>query len=169
MTEPQRANTAEAFGQHAWLGRSLTAQPFGADDGSADPALAAALAAGGRRAGRGRPRRRPRVPVVAVLGDGPAPVGVHGRPVDKSATWPIATWGPTAASALPVFASSDALAAWDAAARPVPAEGPRAALSAVQDGYAALMSSTRVARLRRAPAARAVGACPGPFLVASGA
>jgi hypothetical protein len=41
--------------------------------------------------------------------------------------------------ALPVFSSLAALVAWDAAARPMPAEGPRAALSAVADGCEALV------------------------------
>ena len=41
--------------------------------------------------------------------------------------------------ALPVFSSLHTLTAWDRTARPVPAQGPRAALSAVGDGCAALV------------------------------
>ena len=140
MSRPEPTGTADSAGV-PWTGRTLTAQPFPGDDGSADPALAAALAAGEvEQVAAALVAARVLVPVVAVLGDGPAPVGVHGRPVDKSADMAVATLvAPDGRRALPVFTSSAALAAWDAAARPVPAEGPRAALSAVHDGCAALV------------------------------
>jgi hypothetical protein len=134
------ANPADSAGV-PWAGRTLTPQPFVGDDGTADPALALALAAGDvEQVAAALIAARVLVPVVAVLGDGPAPIGPHGRPVDKSADMAVATLvAPDGGRALPVFTSSTALAAWDAAARPVPAEGPRAALSAVQDGCAALV------------------------------
>ena len=124
-----------------WAGRTLTPQPFAGDDGAADPALAAALAAAdAERAAVALLTARVFVPVVAVLGDDPAPIGPHGRRVDKSADMAVATLvAPDGRRALPVFSGTAALAAWDAAARPVPSEGPRAALSAVQDGCSALL------------------------------
>ena len=123
-----------------WAGRSLTPQPFAGDDGSADAGLAAALAAGdAEQVAAALLTARVLVPVVAVLGEDAAPIGPHGRPVDKSADMAVATLvGPDGRRALPVFSSSATLATWDAA-RPVPAEGPRAALSAVQDGCTALI------------------------------
>jgi hypothetical protein len=131
-----------------WAGRTLTSQPFAADDGTADAALAAALAAGdAEQVAAALLAARVFVPVVAVLGDGPAPVGPHGRPVDKSADMAVATLvAPDGRRALPVFSSAAALAGWDATARPVPAEGPRAALSAVQDGCTALLVDPGSAR-----------------------
>jgi hypothetical protein len=131
-----------------WAGRTLTSQPFTADDGSAAPALAAALATGDvERVAAALAAARVLVPVVAVLGEGPSPVGPHGRPVDKSADMAVATLvAPDGRRALPVFSSAAALSGWDATARPVPAEGPRAALSAVQDGCSALLVDPGSAR-----------------------
>jgi hypothetical protein len=131
-----------------WAGRTLTSQPFTADDGSAAPALAEALATGDvERVAAALTAARVLVPVVAVLGEGPAPSGPHGRPVDKSADMAVATLvAPDGRRALPVFSSADALAGWDATARPVPAEGPRAALAAVQDGCTALLVDPGSAR-----------------------
>ena len=124
-----------------WAGRTLTPQPFAGDAGSADPALAAALELGdAEQAAHALLTARVLVPVVAVLGDDAAPVGPHGHPVDKSADMAVATLvAPDGRRALPVFSSAATLAGWDAAARPVPAEGPRAALSAVQDGCTELV------------------------------
>jgi SseB protein N-terminal domain len=124
-----------------WAGRNLTPQPFAGDDGSADPALAAALADGDEHAlAEALATARVLVPVVAVLGEERAPVGPTGLVSDKSADMAVATLvGRDGRKALPVFSSLAALAAWDARARPVPAEGPRAALSAVADGCDALV------------------------------
>ena len=118
-----------------WQGRDLTAQPFAGDDGSADPALVAALETGdAARVAAALAASRVLVPVVAVLGDGPSPVGPTGLPVDKSADMAVATLvAPDGARALPVFTSTATLHAWDPTARPVPVEGQRAALAAVQD------------------------------------
>ena len=140
MTGPDPANTGDSAGV-PWQGRTLTPQPFAADDGTASPVLARALAAGNvEQVAAALVEARVLVPVVAVLGDGPAPVGAHGRPVDAGADMAVATLvAPDGARALPVFSSAAALTAWDAGARPVPAEGPRAALSAVQDGCVALV------------------------------
>jgi SseB protein N-terminal domain len=137
-TEPRK--TADSAGV-PWAGRTLTPQPFAADDGSAHAPLARALAAGDlEQVAAALLTARVFVPVVAVLGDGPAPIGPHGRPVDKSSDMAVATLvAPDGRRALPVFSSAAALEDWDRTARPVPAEGPRAALSAVQDDCAALV------------------------------
>jgi hypothetical protein len=118
-----------------WAGRSLAPQPFAGDDGSADPALVAALETGdAARVAAALAAARVLVPVVAVLGDDPAPVGPMGLPVDKAADMAVATLvAPDGARALPVFTSLATLGSWDATVRPVPAEGQRAALAAVQD------------------------------------
>ena len=124
-----------------WAGRTLTSQPFAGDDGSADPALAAALAGGDEQAvARALAAARVLVPVVAVLGEERAPVGPSGLASDKSAAMAVATLvGRDGRKALPVFSSLAALTAWDGGARPLPAEGARAALSAVADGCEALV------------------------------
>jgi hypothetical protein len=124
-----------------WAGRTLTSQPFAGDDGGADPALAAALAGDDEHAvARALAAARVLVPVVAVLGEERAPVGPSGLASDKSADMAVATLvGRDGRKALPVFSSLATLAAWDGTARPVPAEGPRAALSAVADGCEALV------------------------------
>ena len=124
-----------------WAGRTLTPQPFAGDDGSADPALVAALETGdAARVAAALAASRLLVPVIAVLGDDPAPVGPGGLPVDTSADMAVATLvAPDGARALPVFTSLATLQAWDSTARPVPAEGRRAALSAVQDGCTLLV------------------------------
>src|SRR4051794_13012008 len=107
-----------------WAGRALTSQPFAGDDGRADPALAAALEAGDERAlADALATARVLVPVVAVLGEERAPAGPSGLPSDKNADMAVATLvGPDGRTALPVFSSLTTLAAWDATARPVPAE-----------------------------------------------
>ena len=45
MTNSEPTNAADSAGV-PWAGRTLTSQPFAADDGTADAALARALAAG---------------------------------------------------------------------------------------------------------------------------
>ena len=151
------------------LGRPQPAPPsrFAGDDGSADPAARRRAGSRGRRRRRGRPRRRPR---ARAGRRGPRGRAGAGRPrtdgrSTRAPTWP---WPPSSAPdgrrALPVFTSSDALAAWDAAARPVPAEGPRAALSAVAGRLRRARRRPGRPRHRRGPAARAVGARPGPCL-----
>lgn len=124
-----------------WAGRTLVPQPFAGDDGRADPRLAAALAAGDEEElAAALAAARVLVPVVAVLGDEPAPVGPSGLPVDRNADMAVATLaGPDGRRALPVFSCVDSLHAWDRTARPVPAEGARAALAALGDGWNALV------------------------------
>ncbi|MEN0130138.1 MAG: SseB family protein [Brevundimonas sp.] len=125
-------------------GRELPpSSPFAGDDGSADPALAAALAALGDGTGSvadvvaALAGTRVLVPVLAelevadvVVHDG------HEHVVDKEASAGIvALQAPDGRTALPVFTSVESLARWRTAARPVPSGVARAALSAIQEGW----------------------------------
>ena len=121
-----------------WEGRSFQQNPHAGDDGSADPALLAALTA--FRAGTGTQQAvvdayrsaRLLIPLVAEKGD--HGIGPHGLPVDKTQELSIVTVAaPDGRRALPVFTSVETMSRWDAAARPVPADGVRTALSAAAD------------------------------------
>lgn len=129
-------------------GRELPpTSPFAGDDGSADPAVAAALAALG--AGHGPVAdvvaaltgTRVLVPVLAELDSaGTVEVGGHAHTVEKEASAGIvALRAPDGRTALPVFSSVAAMTAWRRDARPVPTEVARAALSAVQEGWELLV------------------------------
>ena len=132
------ASLADSAGQ-AWEGREFDDNPFGDDDGSAPPALLGALAS--FRAGetgaesvvdalRGS---RLLIPLVAELGEEGTNDG--GMLVDKTQDLSIVTVaGPDGRTAQPVFSSVTAMQAWNPAARPVPAEGRRAALAAASEG-----------------------------------
>jgi hypothetical protein len=120
--------------------RQLPPGGFAGDDGSADPALAAALSR--RQDGVASLADvvaalscvRLLVPVVAVLGEAEVSAG-DGLASDKSADMALVTLtAPDGRRALPVFTSTAALSAWDATARPVPVEARGAALSAVDEG-----------------------------------
>lgn len=124
-----------------WAGRSFQHNPHAADDGRAPEALAGAIRR--FRAGDGGQgevvaefgRARLLIPLLAELGDGATEVGAHGLAVDKSQELSIVTvQGPDGRRVLPVFASVDAMAAWNPSARPVPADGVRVALAAADDG-----------------------------------
>lgn len=121
-----------------WEGRRFEANPHSGDDGSADPALLAALTA--FRAGQGDPvavidayrSARLLIPLVAEKGD--HGVGAHGLSVDKTQELSIVTVAaPDGRNVLPVFTSTQAMNRWDAAARPIPADGVRTAVSAASD------------------------------------
>lgn len=121
-----------------WEGRRFEPNPHSGDDGSADPALLSALEA--FHAGQGDQTAvieayraaRLLIPLVAEKGD--EGVGAHGLTVDKTQELSIVTVAaPDGRRVLPVFTSVAALSRWDAAARPVPAEGVRTALSAAAD------------------------------------
>ncbi|HIZ37140.1 MAG TPA: SseB family protein [Candidatus Ruania gallistercoris] len=118
---------------------------FAGDDGSTDPALAAALAA---PEGTDRLQAvvaalttaRVLVPVVSYVEEHEEAVEhqINGATVEvageKSASAAMVTLAtPDGRSAIPVFSGMDALRAWRADARPIPAEGVRAALAAVAD------------------------------------
>jgi len=121
-----------------WEGRSFRPNPHAADDGSADAALLDALTA--FRAGEAGQdavveayrHARLLIPLVAEKGD--EGVGPTGLPVDKTQELSIVTVAaPDGRRVLPVFSSVQAMATWDAAARPIPADGVRTAAAAVHD------------------------------------
>ena len=140
MSEP-----ADSFGV-PWQGRTLTEQPFAGDDGSQAPEVAAALAtwvgadqddvaavvAAEMAVMAALAGRRLMVGVVAVLGEGhPLPDHVRG---DAGADMALAVLvAADGARRLPVFTSTQALAAWNPSARPVPVEAERAGLAAVAE------------------------------------
>jgi hypothetical protein len=141
-TDPHGARHGHGHGGDSagvpWEGRSFQANPHAADDGSADPALLAALTA--FRAGAGGQREvvdayraaRLLIPLVAEKGD--HAIGAHGLEIDKTQELSIVTVAaPDGRRVLPVFTSVDTMRRWDAAARPVPADGVRTALSAAAD------------------------------------
>jgi hypothetical protein len=121
-----------------WEGRSFQSNPHAADDGSADPDLLAALIA--FRDGAGDQiavvdayrSARLLIPLVAEKGEeGIAPSGLA---VDKTQELSIVTVAaPDGRRVQPVFTSVETMQRWDPLARPVPAEGQRTALAAVQD------------------------------------
>jgi hypothetical protein len=134
--------------------------PFRDDDGSADPRAATALAAFG--AGLGSEHAaltalassRLLVPVVAVLaaadapGEAERPEGAQdppgagparADPGDRGSEMSLPTLiGRDGRSAIPVFTCLDALARWDARARPVPAQAGQVWRAAV-DGSCAVV------------------------------
>ncbi|MFF1528751.1 SseB family protein [Cellulomonas sp. NPDC058312] len=120
---------------------------FAGDDGSADPGVAATLTALGDGTGTlaevvaALAGTRVLVPVLAELEVGETvDVGGHAHTVDKEASAGIvALQAPDGRTALPVFSSVAAMAAWRADARPVPTEVARAALSAVDEGWELLV------------------------------
>lgn len=136
--------TDAGCGHHAdsagvpWQGRAFEANPHAGDDGSADPALLAALVAFRRGEGdqvavvEAYRTARLLIPLLAEKGD--EGVGPTGLRVDKTQELSIVTVAaPDGRRILPVFTSVDALARWDAGARPVPADGARTALAAAGD------------------------------------
>ena len=133
-------------------GRELPpASPFASDDGSADPRLTAVLAAYAAETGSvGEPvvladvvaalaPTRVLVPVLAALDA----LAVHegdehegGPAVEKeSSAGIVALRTRDGRTALPVFSSVAAMAAWHQDARPVPTDVPRAARSALGEGW----------------------------------
>jgi hypothetical protein len=116
-----------------WAGRTLTAQPFPGDDGTADAGLTAALAEGDLAAiTRAWAPTRVLVPIVAVLGEEDEDSGLVAAQGDKSADMALVTLlGADEARVLPVFTSVAALQIWNPKARPVPVEAARAAQAAV--------------------------------------
>ncbi len=121
-----------------WEGRSFEPNRHAGDDGSADPALLAALTAPRDSAARqiavvdAYRSARLLIPLVAEKGD--EGVGPHGLAVDKTQELSIVTVAaPDGRRVLPVFSSVGAMQRWDAAARPVPADGVRTAVAAAAE------------------------------------
>ena len=122
-----------------WAGRSFQPNPSSADDGSADPSLLAALIAFGRGTGsraavvdalRGA---RLLVPLLAEAGE--FGLTAEGRRVDKTQELSLVTVeGPGGRPVLPAFTSVETMRAWNAAARPIPADARVIALAAGADG-----------------------------------
>ncbi len=127
-------------------GRPVPVPPRADDDGSADPALAAALA---RWQDEGRPhparsvhealrRARLLVPVVAVLDE--AEEGSRGLRTEKSSHMAsVVIERPDGDRGLPAFTSTQALADWNPEARPAAVDGPRAGQAALAEGCEALL------------------------------
>lgn len=121
-----------------WKGRSFEPNPNAADDGSAPPAFLEVHAR--FRSGDASlvdvvetvRQCRFLIPLVAVAGE--VAEGPDGRVVDKSQELSIITVeGPDGRPVLPVFSSTEAMTAWRADARPVPADAVRVALAAASE------------------------------------
>ncbi len=122
-----------------WEGRSFEHAASSSDDGSAPPKLLEALV-------RFRSHElgeadvvdevrasRLLVPLVAELGE--SGTSGSGHLVDKSQELSLVTViAPDGRSVLPAFTSVAAMARWNPAARPIPADGPRVALAAAGEG-----------------------------------
>ena len=124
--------------------KEIPASVFADDDGTADARLAQSLI----RFSRGKAPlaevvdslayARVLVPVVA---DGDQRiVGKHGVEQDHVAsTGVVALQAPDGRMALPIFTDVEAMRSWNDSARPIPAEGPRAALAATAEGWSVLI------------------------------
>ncbi|NYF16410.1 hypothetical protein HDC37_001224 [Microbacterium sp. AK009] len=134
-TDPPHDHAAAADSAGVpWEGRAFQPNPHAGDDGRADPRLLAALEAFGRGEGDERAvvdayrSARLLIPLIAEKGD--EGVGAHGLAVDKTQELSIVSVAaPDGRRVLPVFTSVEAMTRWDAAARPVPADGVRTALA----------------------------------------
>lgn len=134
---------ADSAGQ-PWAGRSLSGDDarihnFEDDDGAADAgylrALAALATGDGDEAAvvAALATARVFVPILATLAE--EGEGAHGLHADKQADMALVTLkAPDGRTAMPVFTSAAALAAWHPEARPVAVYAARAALSAVAEG-----------------------------------
>ena len=117
---------------------------FADDDGTADARLAQSLI----RYSRGKAPldevvdslQYARV-LVPVLAEGEQRVmGQHGLAQDHVAsTGVVALQTADGRAGLPIFTDVDAMRTWNADARPIPAEGPRAALAAVAEGWSIMV------------------------------
>jgi len=117
---------------------------FADDDGSADARLAQALI----RFSHGKAPLTEVVDalqyarvLVPVLADGEQRfMGKHGVEQDHvGSTGVVALQIPDGRAALPIFTDVDAMRTWNADARPIPAEGPRAALAAAAEGWSVMV------------------------------
>jgi hypothetical protein len=103
--------------------KNIPDSAFSGDDGSADPRLSAALAAWAEDRTAVGPvlealqRARLLVPVVAVLGE--VEEDENGLRREKTSEMAVPTLRAGHRTALPAFTSTDSLARWDPAARPV--------------------------------------------------
>jgi hypothetical protein len=120
-------------------GKSVPDPGFAGDDGRPDARLIDAFGTGTVSAVQAAlVEARVFAPLVALLGE--SDVGADGLRRDKTSDIAVVTvQRPDGARALPVFSSLERLAAWDASARPLPVEGPRAALAAYAEDAVALL------------------------------
>lgn len=163
------ANYADSAGQ-TWQGRTFEVNPHAGDDGTAPAKFVDAVTA--FRSGESFRAvvdafrtSRFLIPLIAVAGE--EGMTEEGLRVDKTQELSIVTVaGPDGRSAMPVFSSVEAMARWNADARPVPAVGVRVALAAAGEGTANVVidpgSATRVVVRRPALWAIAQGQdwCP---------
>ena len=162
----------------SWTRRRLRGRAVGGAQLPAEPARS------GRRLGRSRAARRapgvPRrvaaasarsidayrtarllIPLVAEKGD--EGIGAHGLAVDKTQELSIVTVAaPDGRRVLPVFTSVEAMKRWDAAARPVPADGVRTALAAADDDTDLIVHRPRLGHRVRHPPPGGLGDRAGP-------
>ncbi|WP_022887009.1 SseB family protein [Glaciibacter superstes] len=121
-----------------WAGREFEASTHSDDDGSAPAALMEALRryrlreVGEESVIDALRESRLLIPLVARLGE--AGENEQGVTIDKSQELSIITVaGPDGRNVMPVFSSAAAMSAWNADARPVPADAVRVALAAAQE------------------------------------
>jgi hypothetical protein len=117
-----------------WAGRDLSPSGFEADTGGADEHLRALLADAGTDDATLMAAVQAARFVVPIVAE-PTAVEASGRhtvekQVDMAAVTLVA---PDGTRALPVFTGTDALAAWDASARPVPVTAARVGQAAVTE------------------------------------
>jgi SseB protein N-terminal domain len=138
MTGPQDHD------ERRFAGVTVPDPAFADDDGSADPVLAAVLAA--RADGSASDRdlvhallgRRLMVPLVAVLDEADEPAEGLRREKDSHMA-SVSMIGADGRAALLAFTSVAAMAAWDPAARGIPATAETVGRAALDDGAAAVL------------------------------
>jgi hypothetical protein len=162
---------ADSAGQ-SWAGRSFEPNAFAADDGSAPAAYVEALAAfhalpqdsADQAAAHSAVVDAVRssrflIPLVAEAGE--EGLNAEGLRVDKTQELAIVrVQGPDGQTVLPIFSSVTAMAAWRADARPVPADGLRAAASALLDNcdWVVIDATSDTEIVLRRPTLRAIAA-----------
>ncbi|GAA1917715.1 SseB family protein [Nocardioides hwasunensis] len=126
------------------LVRTIPDPGFADDSGAVEPRLARALADHAAGATSSATvlavlqDARLLVPVVAVLGE--VEVDAQGLAHDKSSDMAaVLVQAPDGSTGLLAFTSTEAMALWDPAARPVPVTTTTAATAAIQDGAEALL------------------------------
>ncbi|MCU1478243.1 MAG: hypothetical protein JWQ64_2936 [Subtercola sp.] len=138
--EPADSAGQPFAGRHFDASRSA----FEGDDGGAPEKLIEAL----RRFGAGEADQRDvidavrdarlLVPLVAHAGD--TAVDAHGRTIDKTQELSLVTvTAPDGRTAMPVFTSTEAMAAWNPKARPIPTAARRVALAAAAENTGLLI------------------------------
>jgi hypothetical protein len=135
--DPRHGGGADSAGQ-PWEGREFESNEWTDDDGRAPERLFEALRRfrsselGVAEVVEAFRDSRLLIPLIAELGE--SGESASGHLIDKSQELSIVTVsGPDGRTVLPVFTSAATMAAWNAGARPVPAEGTRVALAAASE------------------------------------